>query len=112
MIFDTHAHYDDDRFQEDRFELLAAMPERGVGAIVNPGCTLESSRMAIELAERYPFVHAAVGFHPENCHDYCPEQLAELKQKVVDVDPDAFVILQEAHQVLGDGFIRYSRHSL
>ena len=80
MIFDTHAHYDDDRFQEDRFELLAAMPERGVGAIVNPGCTLESSRMAIELAERYPFVHAAVGFHPENCHDYCPEQLEELKK--------------------------------
>ena len=80
MIFDTHAHYDDDRFQEDRFELLAAMPDRGVGAIVNPGCTLESSRMAIELAERYPFVHAAVGFHPENCHDYCPEQLEALKK--------------------------------
>ncbi len=76
MIFDTHAHYDDERFEEDRDALLSSMPSRGVGAIVNPGCTLESSRFAIRLAEQYPFVHAAVGFHPENCHDYCPEQLA------------------------------------
>ena len=51
FIFDTHAHYDDEQFDADRGELLAAMPEQGVGLIVDPGCDLASSRAAVELAE-------------------------------------------------------------
>ena len=47
MLFDTHAHYDDERFDEDREALLNAMPEKGVGLIVNPGCDLASSRTAV-----------------------------------------------------------------
>lgn len=66
MLFDTHAHYDDERFDEDRDALLASMPEHGVGLILNPGCDLETSRKAIGYAERFAHVYAAVGIHPEN----------------------------------------------
>ena len=67
MYFDTHAHYDDRRFDADRDAILSAMPEQGVDLILNPGCTLESSRAAAALAERYPHVYAAAGIHPEDC---------------------------------------------
>ena len=65
MLFDTHAHYDSRQFNEDRDEVLSGLKERGVSLVVNPGCDIPTSRMAVELAERYPFVYAAVGFHPE-----------------------------------------------
>ena len=80
MLFDTHAHYDDDWFDEDRDALLASMPEKGVGLIVNPGITVETSRRAIAMAEKYPHVYAAVGIHPENCHDFVPQQIDELRK--------------------------------
>ena len=79
MLFDTHAHYDDDWFDEDRDALLAGMPEKGVGLIVNPGCTLASSRAALALAEQFPHVYAAVGIHPENCHDFVPQHIDVLR---------------------------------
>lgn len=66
MLFDTHAHYDDDQFDTDRETLLASLPEQGVGLVLNPGCDLESSRKAVAYAETYPHVYAAVGIHPEN----------------------------------------------
>ena len=62
-IFDTHAHYDADRFDSDRDALLSAMPGVGVGLVLDPGCDLPSSHAAAELAERYPHVYAAVGVH-------------------------------------------------
>ena len=62
LIFDTHAHYDDEAFDADREALLASMPEHGVGLILDPGCDLESSRRAVELARTYPRVYAAVGW--------------------------------------------------
>ncbi len=66
MYFDTHAHYDDRAFDADREELLLRLNgEEGVELILDPGCDLESSRAALCLAERFPFVRAAVGFHPE-----------------------------------------------
>ena len=69
MLFDTHAHYDDERFDEDRDTLLASMSENNVGLILNPGCDVESSRKAVSYANKYPFVYAAVGIHPENIED-------------------------------------------
>lgn len=66
MYFDTHAHYDSGAFNEDRLPLLESMPEKGVELIIDPGCDLISSRKAIELAERFDFVYAAVGWHPED----------------------------------------------
>ena len=80
MLFDTHAHYDDEQFGPDREELLASMPEQGVGLIVNPGCDLSSSRQAVMLSRQFPFVYAAVGIHPENCADFQPEHIHRLRQ--------------------------------
>lgn len=80
MLFDTHAHYDDERFDGDREALLAGMPEKNVGLIVNPGCDISSSRTAVALAESFDFVYAAVGIHPENCADFVPEQIDTLRQ--------------------------------
>lgn len=79
MLFDTHAHYDDERFDEDRETLLRAMPEKGVGLIVNPGCDLPSSRMAVDMAQKYDFLYAAVGIHPENCRDFAPAMMDGLR---------------------------------
>ena len=67
MLFDTHAHYDDESFDADRDAVLTALPEQGVGLILNPGCDAESSRKAVRYAAAYPHVYAAVGIHPENC---------------------------------------------
>ena len=79
-IFDTHAHYDSGAFNADRLELLASMPEQGVELILNPGCELESSRTAVALAERFPFVYAAVGFHPSDCGGFSDESVEELRR--------------------------------
>ena len=72
-LFDTHAHYDADAFDADRREVLSSMPGQGVELILNPGCDLKSSQTAVELAERFPFVYAAVGVHPEECADWNAE---------------------------------------
>ena len=80
MLFDTHAHYDAEQFDPDRHEVLQGLPERGIALAVNPGCDLPSSRMAVELAERYVFLYAAVGYHPENCGPYVPEDLETLRE--------------------------------
>ena len=80
MLFDTHAHYDAEQFEADRDQVLSALPERGVGLVVDPGCDLPSSRAALALAEKYPFVYAAVGYHPENCAPYVPADLDVLRE--------------------------------
>ena len=67
MLFDTHAHYDAPEFDQDRDALLSRLPEQGISLVVNPGCDPASSRAALELSERHPFLYAAVGWHPENC---------------------------------------------
>lgn len=79
MIFDTHAHYDDKKFDADRREVLAAMPEKGVSLIVDPGCDGESSRAACALAQEFPFVYAAVGWHPEEWQSWNGESMALLR---------------------------------
>ena len=80
MYFDTHAHYDSGAFNADRFEILGSMPDAKVGLIVNPGCDLESSRTAIGLAERFNFVYAAVGWHPEDMDKLTDKAFAELER--------------------------------
>ncbi len=64
-IFDTHAHYDDLKFEADRDAVLKASPEHGVSLIVNPACDLKSCAAVLDLARRYDFLYAAVGVHPE-----------------------------------------------
>lgn len=80
MLFDTHAHYDSRQFNADRDEVLSGLQERGVSLVVNPGCDLASSRMAVELAEKYPFVYAAVGFHPEELEGAELSDLEEIRR--------------------------------
>ena len=65
-IFDAHAHYDDKWFDDDRFELLENIHTKGVCGIVNNAVDLETAKTCIEYAEKYDFMYAAVGFHPEN----------------------------------------------
>ena len=65
MLFDTHAHMDDRSFDEDRQDLLAALPERGISLLMNPGCSYESSLNAIALSKQYDYIYAAVGSHPD-----------------------------------------------
>ena len=80
-IFDAHAHYDDKWFDEDRDDLLSSMPGNGVCGIVNASVDLTTARTAIAYAEKYDFMYACAGIHPENLEglqdDYL-EQLAEL----------------------------------
>lgn len=79
MYFDTHAHYYDDAFDADRDEVLSALPAAGVELALCPGCDLESSRQSVALAERYPYLYAAVGFHPENLEGASLDQLSEIE---------------------------------
>lgn len=80
MLFDTHAHYDAEAFDQDREAVLAGLRGRGVALAVNPGCDPASSRRALELARRWDFLYAAVGWHPENCGPYTLESLEELRR--------------------------------
>ena len=65
MLFDTHAHMDDRAFDADRETLLGDLPNRQIGLLMNPGCSLESSYNAVKLANRYDYIYAAVGSHPD-----------------------------------------------
>lgn len=66
MLFDTHAHLDDARFDEDRETLLQELPQKGVSLLLDPGCSLPASQAAVALAERVPWIYAAVGSHPDD----------------------------------------------
>lgn len=80
MIFDTHAHYDDEQFDEDRDELLTSMKAHGVEAVTNIGASLASSRSTIELTERYPFVYGAIGVHPNEVEELDEAGIGWLKE--------------------------------
>lgn len=80
MIFDTHAHYDDEQFNENRVELLNSMEEQGVGTIVNVSAAYNSCRKVIALAKEYPFVYAAVGIHPDEVGSLNEETFAQMKE--------------------------------
>ena len=79
MLFDTHAHYDDEQFEPDRDGVLCALAGAGVGLVVNPSVTAENAARVLALAERYPFLYAAVGVHPENCGHYDGAELAHIR---------------------------------
>ena len=79
MIFDTHAHYDDERFDEDRDALLKSMKDAGIGNIVNVGANLEGSQRSIDLAQEYDFMYAAVGVHPSDCAELDDEGIERIR---------------------------------
>jgi len=79
MIFETHAHYDNEAFDEDREALLLSLPEKGIGTIVNVGASIKSTAASIELAQRYPFIYAAAGVHPSETAELNEENFAWLQ---------------------------------
>ena len=80
MLFDTHAHMDDRAFDEDRSTLLESLPQQGVHLVMNPGCSLASSRNVCRLVEEYPFVYGAVGSHPDVANEVNEAVLEEYRQ--------------------------------
>ena len=84
MYFDSHAHLDDRRFDEDREEIFADLERHGVELILNIGCDLDSSLQSVELAHKYPFVYAAVGSHPDDAAQLDDARLALYRQLCAD----------------------------
>ena len=80
-IFDTHAHYDDDAFNEDREQLLAALPEQGIARVVDVGASLASCRKVLELMERYDYIYGAIGVHPSETAELDEESYSWLKEQ-------------------------------
>ena len=81
MIFETHAHYDDERFAEDREELIPAVRRAGICPIINVGASIESTKTTLDLASRYAFIYAAVGVHPEDIADLTEADMNWLKEQ-------------------------------
>ena len=79
MIFETHAHYDDEVFNEDREQLLAGLPEKGIGRVINVGASIETTRTTLALAEAYDYIYAAVGVHPSDIDGLNEETYSWLK---------------------------------
>ena len=82
MLFDTHAHLDDRAFDADRNELLAELPRQGLALVMNPGCSLLSSRNADALSKQYDYLYAAVGSHPDGADEVNEEVLEQYRQLV------------------------------
>ena len=79
-IFDAHAHYDDDWFDDDREELLSSLPQKGISGIVNAAVDLETAKIAQGFAEKYDFMYFTVGFHPENLEDMPEDYLSQIAE--------------------------------
>jgi TatD DNase family protein len=80
MIFDSHAHYDDDAFDEDKIEVLSLVKSGGIGYILNAGTNIQSSIKSIELAKEYDFIYAAVGIHPQDADGFDEDSINILKE--------------------------------
>lgn len=81
MIFETHAHYDDERFTEDQESVLADLPRKGISPVINVGASIASTRTTLELAQKYDFIYVAVGVHPSDIDGLNEETFAWLTQQ-------------------------------
>lgn len=113
MIFESHAHYDSRKFDEDREELLNSMQENGIGTIINVGATWKSVTTGLELVNQYPFVYAALGLHPDEVGDLNEVRFEILKaecqkEKVVAVGEIGLDYYwdNESHDIQKKWFIR------
>lgn len=79
MLFDSHAHINDERFDEDRDEVIEHLRENSIDLVVNPGADMPSSRSAVELANKVDFIYSAVGVHPHDVETMADKDLEELK---------------------------------
>ena len=79
MIFDTHAHYDDEAFDEDREELLGSLQSYGIEAVTNVGASIKTSENTIKLTQKYSYIYGAIGVHPNETGELSDEKLNWLK---------------------------------
>ena len=79
MIFDTHAHYDDHAFDEDREELLSGLKDQGVGTVINVGASWRGCGEAVALSAKWDFIYAAVGVHPDETGCMNEEKIGQLR---------------------------------
>jgi len=79
MYFESHAHYDDARFDKDRHELLQKLPAAGVETVMHASCDIESTRAGIRFADQYDYIYTSVGTHPHAAKDMTDEDLAEME---------------------------------
>ncbi len=86
MLFDTHAHMNDPAFDEDRDALLASLPQKGIAYMLNTGCSLASSYDCVAMTEKYPFVYASVGTHPDTA-DEVNDDVLEAYRKLCKLNP-------------------------
>ena len=91
MLFDTHAHLNDEAFNADREALLAGLQEKGIGLVMNAGCSLEASREVVQMAKQYPWLYAAVGSHPDSA-DEVNEEVLEEYRKLCKLNPEVKAI--------------------
>ena len=91
MLFDTHAHLNDEAFNADREALLAGLQEKGIGLVMNAGCSLEASREVVQMAKQYPWLYAAVGSHPDSA-DEVNEEVLEEYRKLYQLNPEVKAI--------------------
>lgn len=80
MIFDSHAHYNDSKFNDDRDSILENITGKNVGYIMNVADSMESLQRVLAIAEKYPFVYASVGVHPEECEKMCESDIDILRE--------------------------------
>lgn len=78
MIFDSHVHYDDNAFDNDRDTILGSLKDNGIGYVVDIGADMESTYKAVELSEKYPFIYAAAGIHPSSAEEGTQDNLKKL----------------------------------
>ena len=86
MLFDSHAHLNDERFDEDREELINSLKSNGVELVLNPGACIETSKSSVELANKYDFIYAAVGVHPHDVGDMTEEDIETLRKLATEND--------------------------
>ncbi len=85
MFFDTHAHLDDERYDEDREELIARMQDQGVDPCMTVGANMRMNRFAVELAKKYPgYLYAAIGIHPNDSEELTEENFVWLMENAGD----------------------------
>lgn len=80
MLFDSHAHYNDEKFDDDRDELLSSMPENNVGLIMNSCSSLDEVPLIFDICKKYPFVYASVGIHPHEVESMTEDDIITLKE--------------------------------
>lgn len=80
MIFDSHAHYDDEAFEKDRQQVIEEVTKSNVGYIVDAGSDIESSRLAVELSEKFENVYAAVGIHPLDADKFDKDSILAIRE--------------------------------